>query len=227
MKRPILLCILAVVALSAAHGCIFSPKTDPPPPPPTNYKEQTSPENVLWNLQVAYRRYRTDIAEYAKLLHPEFLFYFQPNDARDLGQDYWNRDVDSTQTGALFDAQAVTRIDINLTYGSAAPVSPGSDTLKIRVNPTFLEVDELDEDQGVTITWRVSGDIQDMFFVQSDRDPSIWEIVEWRDIDGGGGSTGLLETAAQDSPADPRRQIRNVSWGALREHLAQGGLREP
>jgi hypothetical protein len=71
----------AALLLAAAFcGCTDDKKLVPPPQP-SKYLEQSSPANVLANLRTAYEE--RDCAEYAKLVDPEFVFVFNPEDAND------------------------------------------------------------------------------------------------------------------------------------------------
>jgi hypothetical protein len=203
------ICIVLLAAF-AGSGCIFSPDKEPPKET-QNYVPQTTPENVLVNLQVSYRR--REITQYAKLLHPEFIFKFQTVDIENVGKEFWTRDEDSTKTANLFEADPVTEIKIDLTYGRAdddidIDMEPG--TKHIRVNPTFLEVEETLA-AGNT-TFRVDGDIQDMFFVRgAEADSTTWYLWEWRDLPSGSGSgaPGLGPDSEGVSPS-------GTTWGRLK-----------
>ncbi len=226
MKRMTILFVLGALLAVSGAGCIFSPTTTEPPPPRTQYVEPTSPENQMENLQVAYRRYLSDgIDEYAKILAPEFRFYFQDGDEPNgLGRNYWLRDEDSTGTAALFRSPEVTNIQIDLNYGKATvpnEVDMPDGALKVRVSPTNLTVDDRSG-----ITYEVTGDIQDMFFRKglvenAGEDTTAWYLFEWRDIPAGGGNSaapdGGLTLAGRDAPVDGG--ARTVTWGALMQRF--------
>jgi hypothetical protein len=155
-----------------------------------------------------------DIDQYAKLLAPEFIFKFQPIDAQEIAKEFWTRDEDSLGTNALFNAQIVTSISIDLVHGPAEDANDlelPDNAKKIRINQTFLQVDET-----TGITWVVS-DLQDMFFRPGDEllgeDPTLWFLIEWRDIP---------STAAPGIRTDPlgaptvASSERPSSWGALK-----------
>lgn len=157
---------------------------DPVTPEEPVYLQPTSPENVIENLQTAYR-FR-DIDGYSSLLAPEFIFLVQPLDVAEFGE-FFTRDRDSAGTAALFATPIVSGIWIDLTYDPAEPATeiefpPG--TMKIRVTHTFIEVDET-----TGITWQIDLSIQDFFFRQGStadgEDPTHWLIIEWREIPGG------------------------------------------
>lgn len=95
-------------------------------PPRSEYLALTSPENLVENLQTAYRK--QNIEEYAKLLAPEFRFKFQSVDASEIGLEYWNKDQDSTGTDALFRTPLVSDIRIDLPHTRAQdPTEVGFD----------------------------------------------------------------------------------------------------
>ena len=194
--------LLAVGALVWA-GCDESFSPGPPPlPRGPDFRAQTSPANVVGNLQVAYRLRGID--EYSKLLAPEFIFVFQPQDAQVINTDFWTRDEDSTGTAALFNTELVSNITVELIHGPAeAPIDttlpPG--TKWIRIDQTLLEVDETSG-----ITW-LATDRQDMFFRRGNaaagEDSTQWFLLEWCDL------PAIL-------PPTPSSGSRKTSWGRIK-----------
>ncbi len=209
MKKIFLLSFLAVVALVAVKGCIFDPDKGGPDTGGGDYLPLTSPENVMNNLIVSYRR--REIEKYAEILNKEFIFRFQDGDAPpELGREFWTHDEDSTGTAALFNSPAVSGIFIDLTYRDAEPATEVDllGTMKIRVTPMKLTVDDV----GGT-TYLVEGDIQDMFFTRGEgADSTTWSLLEWRDIPGSGGvgAPGVYDLA-EDGNVQP------VTWGELKQ----------
>jgi hypothetical protein len=215
MKRFFKLALAAGVAAITLYGCIFSPSKVPPDKPPNAYREPTSPDSVLENLQVAYRR--KEIEPYAKLLAPEFIFKFIPTDVQDLGleKDFWTRDQDSTGTGNLFRTNQVSAIRIELTHLPAYPTNdlsfpPG--TMQIHVNQTQLEVDEVSG-----TTWLVT-EQQDMFFRKglesAGEDTTHWFLMEWHDLDLSGGAAPQPPTLGASAGVGSD-QVRQVTMGEL------------
>ena len=209
MKR-ILLCSIAFAGLAAVvlAGCIFSPTKTDPIVDLGDYKDQDTPENVINNLQVAYRR--KEIERYAPLLRHDFIFKFQDGDVALIGTSFWTRDQDSTGTGGLFSSNEIANIRIDLTHGPARPSDDLDlpDAMKIRVAPTKREVEQLPD-----IILLVDGDIQDFFLEKGDpefgENPDWWYIVEWRDLpDAGGVGAPGLGGAAEES--------ESLSWSMLR-----------
>jgi len=166
---------LALAVLPAA-GCDDSTGV-----PEFHYRDVTTPENVVLNLEDAYRRRDTD--EYAKLLAPEFRFVFQPQDVFDLGKEFLNRDQDIAGTTALFTTAQVAHIQLFFVSGSpvaAADTTLPADAVRIRANQVQLQVDETSG-----ISWVVT-DVQD-FYLRPGRpangeSAADWYLLEWRDL---------------------------------------------
>ncbi len=179
-----------------------------------DYLAPTSPENQVENLARAWAA--RDLDGYAGLLPPEFRFYFQDGEEpAGLGTDYWTRSQDLEGSSALFGSPEVLGVRVHLAHGAATPateVGMPEGTMRVRVSPTEVEVGDRSG-----ITYRVYGDIQDLFFrpgrVQHPgEDPGAWYLIEWRDISAGGGNgaaPGVGEGAV-------RPAIRAMSWGRLK-----------
>ena len=138
--------VTAIALLAVlAWGCGDDPTCADCPPGDDHpvYLPQTSPENVINNLRVSYLR--REIGPYAKLLAPDFRFYFQSADIPPgLPCEYWNRDEDSTGTGALFGATTeVSNIFVDLgaftVEDSVRVEDPG--VKRIRLTHVKLEVE--------------------------------------------------------------------------------------
>ncbi len=182
---------------------------------------QESPEAVLAGLIDAYLE--RDSERYAPLLHPDFRFYFQDGDEPpDLGRDYWTRSEDSTGTAHLLNSPVVTDIRLDLPHLPAEPATEVGleNTMKIRIHPTRVDVDDV----GGT-TYRVYGDIQDMFFVRGDAPDTCWYLLEWRDIWGGGGpgsqggsggEGGQGEGGQGQGEGTQQGAVQRPTWGALK-----------
>lgn len=185
------------------------------------YLPQTSPENVVNNLAASYER--REIDQYGVLLDPQFIFKFQTADIpSDLERDYWNRDEDSTGTGALFSAaNEVNAIYVDLgafTVEDSIRVDQ-PDVKRIRLTHVKLEV-ELSN--GATLL--VQGDIQDMYFRRGNAaagtDSTKWYLLEWRDQSGGGlKPTSGTWGRAVDRNAPAAVTISAMSWGAIKNRF--------
>ncbi len=172
------------VALAGfAWGCGEELVGDPGDLPP-GYLPQTSPENVLQNLQVSYQR--REIEEYVKLLDPVYIFKFQQADIPpDLPREYWNRDEDSTMVAALFDNPDVVRISLD--FGPFAAEDAGRldepQANRIRLTHVRIEVELRD---GTTL--QAGSDLMDMYLgrgrAAAGTDSTKWYIFEWQDFEG-------------------------------------------
>ncbi len=208
MQRTLLLSLLIACCTATSSGPFGCSKSTCPPPPPmsADYRVPASPENVMNNLIVSYRR--REIETYAELLHRNFVFRFQDGDAPpELGREFWTHDEDSTGTAALFYSPQVATIFIDLTYRDAEPaLEPELEgAMKIRVSPMKMTVDDV-----TGTTYLVEGDIQDMFFVRGDgADSTRWYLIEWRDIRGGGAGKPLADAAGV--------AVKLSTWGKLKQ----------
>ena len=187
--------------MGAFMGCDDHTVTDVCGPCPSDpYSFPTAPESLITNLQASYR-YR-EIEHYTALLAPEFKFKFQPQDASDIGTEFWARDQDSTGTRALLTTTEVSDIRINLAYGSrdsSIDTFPPVDSLRIRIVTTDLHVDQTDG-----TTW-IANDQQDFFFRKGKaavrEDPTRWFIYEWDDL---------------PTLASPKLFVIPPTWGRLK-----------
>lgn len=203
--------LLAFVVVLLVFGCgedTIEPDLQP------LYLPNTSPENLVKNLQTSYRR--REIDQYTKLLAPEFVFVFQPADAGQIPNGTWNRDADSLGTGALFRTPDVSNIRIDLLFGAAEkPQETGfaEDVRQIRIKTTFLEVNE----SASGITLQIT-DPQDFFFrpgrTENGEDPGTWFLLEWRDlpsVSSPGHPLNLRERSLSLSP-----ETETSTWGKLK-----------
>lgn len=157
------------------------------------YFDQTSPKNVLENLQTSYK-YR-NIDKYAVLLAEDFLFFFDPiTQEREQLPPFWNRFTDSVQTNRLFSSPDLIGTKIKLTY-NPTPLTVNESGREhwvyIDVADTFLEVElgptEEFED-GVTLL--VDGQVNRFYFRKGRTEADslvesptsqLYFITEWRD----------------------------------------------
>jgi hypothetical protein len=203
--------LVAVGPLVILSSCLLDSSDRRTIVDPWPYRPQTSPENVVYNLQASYLL--REIDEYAKLLAPEFIFLDQPVDAQELAERFWTgegdkhlwtRDEDIAGTRALFEATVVASISIDLDHGpaeAAEDMSLPDNTKKIRINQLFLHVDETSG-----VTWVVT-QVQEFFSRPGDPDlgenPDSWFLVAWREIP---------SATAPSSPAS----VRGTTWADLK-----------
>ncbi len=213
MKRS----LLTLVTMILMSGC----GDDPAKPDPSAYLDASSPENVLENLQTAYKL--RESMPYADLLADDFRFYFDEGTRQQNGSlpEYWERSEDAAQTGALFASDQVTDIRVDLRHGAAEPVTvAGRESwLRIRVTDTFLEVDlkpQPGELEGLTL--RVDGQQNDFYFrkgksaadtLSGSATAQFYHLVEWRDF-------GVGRSAAPDV------LIESTTWGRIKALYRKG-----
>jgi hypothetical protein len=179
--------IAALVAFGV--GC-----TDTVPPVDGEvYLDQTSPDNVLINLQTSYK-FR-NIEEYAKLLADDFLFFFDPvTQEREQLPEFWNRFTDSVQTDRLFNSPDLIGTKIKLTYDKTpreVNESGREHWVYIDVGDTFLEVElgpTEEFEEGVTLL--VDGQTNRFYFrkgrteadtLAESATSQLYYITEWKD----------------------------------------------
>lgn len=182
--------------------------------PGLDYLRQTSPENVLANLQTAYKA--RDIEGYSALLSDDYHFYFDDGTRqRESLPEFWLKQEDPGCTALLFDSPEVSDIRIHLTFGSLREAAaPG--VVYLDVLDTFLEVDlvpSLQRPEGLTL--RIDGQRQRFYFrkgrTMQDTDSDTWYIIEWRDY----GVQGAPSTSAA------RTAVESTTWGAIKAHYCR------
>lgn len=208
-------CLALAVLLSA--GCIFSSSDSDDDAgealPP--YPERTSPENVLEKLEWAYEH--RDLDAYTDCLADSlFTFWLNPDD---LWGDpslptCWGRETERTLHENMFAAESnVDSLSLTLVqYGDATEIpapAPG--------DPSMWQYDEnvvlwvylnypsgmrLLADCGATYIFRVDTD------ETGDEGETLWEIVEWYDLDGWHGR----------SHTEARREetSEECTWGSIK-----------
>lgn len=180
--RRILLFVLTVVL--AAGGC--SRKQHPVAPTPTADEELTprgylspaQPMNVIANLEAAYAN--RDIDAYRELFAPEFVFRFQPKDARELGRESWGLEDELRSAERLFESSEVRWVVIRLTKLFVAPATARGleHTTMVVVAHTFLRIERAGKP-----TLQVNGDRQEFYLREvAEQGEGRWLIVEWRDL---------------------------------------------
>jgi hypothetical protein len=97
-----LACVAAVAILTA--GCATT-STGPDPPGPEDlpeYKERTSPMNVIWNVAKAYQN--MDAEAYLDCLAEEFIFFLSPDDLTDFPElpEFWDKAEEIAIHEAMF-----------------------------------------------------------------------------------------------------------------------------
>jgi hypothetical protein len=192
--------VIGLLAIGLLAGCPWSPgKNTVIPPPPSNYLPQTSPQNVLANLQRAYGDRKID--EYKKLFTEDFMFVFNPADAvvpDHPSPPFWSLIDEVTATENMFADELVTKIELS-SYNFGVPERVDSSDFrprawKVRVDQAMLQVYTRKED-GTLLTLLVEGATEMFFFVEEPSKPSpvdgrpTWYIFRWEDQPIGAKST--------------------------------------
>jgi hypothetical protein len=143
------------------------------------YLPADRPENVVANLATAYRN--RDLAAYEGLFAPEFVFWFQPGDVKDVGRESWGLAEELESARNLFGSGQVCSIEVDLVCRPAAPATERGleHTVLVRTSRMRLTVNEC-----AGITHRVVNDIQE-FHLRRQHE-GAWVIVRWRDLPGSG-----------------------------------------
>jgi hypothetical protein len=200
-NRPWNLSILPLaigcLAIGCLAGCPWSPGKDTVIPPlPSNYLPQTSPANVLANLQTAYEERNID--RYKELFAEDFIFVFNPLDPVDPDHpnpDQWSLTEELTVTENMFTDELVSKIELSsYTLGVPEQVDSlyyGPRAWKVRVDEANLQVHTRKED-GTLLTLLVDGATEVFFLREEPSKPApadgrpTWYIFRWEDQPVGG-----------------------------------------
>ncbi len=103
--------LFVAAGLFLFSGCIFGTDDESEPKEPVpDYRPLTDKENVIHNLVESYKW--ADIEEYTELLHPDYVWFNQPEDVILRGlPEFYTREQDSAMTGGLFSAKLGTHED--------------------------------------------------------------------------------------------------------------------
>jgi len=212
--RNLLPLIGAVPLVLLLMGCPFSPKDEPPPKPVNPYVPQTSPENVLKNLETAYTK--KEIARFDSLLYDSeaagdltegYTFVFWSEDVRlgNVPDAQWGREEEVRSANSMFSSSEVEDIDIKLTW--APPYR--DNTLGhegqwiIYVTNASLSVVTRPPNMTEPLILKVDANLARFRFkcqwVNTEGD-SLWRIVRWEDLGVGAGKREIasLSGLAQD-----------------------------
>jgi hypothetical protein len=90
-----------VLILPFVGSCLFGPSEKAPKKTAPACKSLTDKDNVLYNLELAYKTANFDC--YIDLLHEKYSFHLQERDVIQLGlPEYWTREEDSLITRNMF-----------------------------------------------------------------------------------------------------------------------------
>jgi hypothetical protein len=181
---------LGFVAIGLLTGCPWSPKkTVTTPVTPSDYLPQTSPANVLQNLQTSYKNRNID--EYTKLFATDFTFVFNPLDPEvpdHPNPPSWGLVDEIEATKNMFTNELVTKIELT-SYVLGVPEKAdslyyGPRAWKVQVNEANLQVATRTAD-GDLLTYLVQGTTEVFFFREEPTKPiegrPTWYIFRWED----------------------------------------------
>lgn len=208
--------VLAAVAGSTVIGCWnpFAPEGGGDRPPvKVQYMPRTSPANVIYNLNTAYKYMNAD--EYLACLAEDFEFTLNPDDSGNPDNDLpvsWGKQEERDIHKAMFaDTTNVAHIELTLTNISidfdqgADPYSQEDDRY------TYREGTDLRVNIG---EWTFLANANQDFVFQIDPDETgdggetLWEIVDWFDLVTTPGGKGLADVSTEG--AEP------ISFGRLK-----------
>jgi hypothetical protein len=175
---------------------------NPCPPPVSNYLPQTSPANVIANLQIAYGERTID--EYRKLFTEDFIFVFSPTDLIDPNHQtppQWGLGEELVSTENMFTDELVFKIELS-SYVLGVPTRVDSveyrpRAWKVRIDRANLQVYTRKPD-GTLLTLLVDGATEVFYFVEEPSRPSpingrpTWYIFRWEDQPIGSGKTEVI-----------------------------------
>ncbi len=187
---------LFLVVILGLTGCPFS--TDPveTPPPPPKFKPRTSPENLIFNLKMAYQEREVD--PYDSLLSSSFKFYLAEEDQHIT--DFFTRNEEIEIHDHMFNADLVTALQLTFDMIQTSDVvfdpeksSDEIDLYTATVTNITLSLTGWtpQQDPGDPIqTYQMVGGASQFWFRQMDwkhenGDP-IWKIDEWLELSAGG-----------------------------------------
>jgi hypothetical protein len=201
---------IAAVALTfSIAGCSSSGPEIDDPDDTSPYRLRTSPENVIYNLTVAYAG--MDVDGYIDCLADSFVFHLNPADINDPDNPLppqWSRDVEHTIHHNMFaDDSDVVSVSLTLTtthVDSMPGPAPGSDDDRwlyreaVDLRVTVTDVPE-------NTTYHAAAPVEFLFRIdQNEVGPhgeQLWEIIEWWDV------------PYQQRPGD---LVESTSWGSIK-----------
>ena len=211
-RRRCMPMLLLLFAFALITGC-DEESTQPVDNDWPELRPLTSPENVIWNLQIVYNDKTHSAAErqaaYASLLDPSFIFRFQEADIGiglppcTIGlPPCWELEAELLAHKNIFDAQAdgdIYIMELRLTHGPAEDLTPpevGHEGWK-RVFATNVYLRLMTNlDDGI----EVNGGQADFKFPPAE--DGLFRIGEWVDLP----RPGLLRDGA----------VEQATWGAIK-----------
>ena len=197
-------CVLAITALLLS-GC--STGTGPDPLPEPEYRDRLTPEDVLYNMELAYEE--MDVEEYLDCLSVDFIFYPQQSDVQnpelEIPPEWYKTDERWMHENMFGEGSNVESISLTLTvsslvYDYGIPADETDDTC-ICVVDVDLRVRVVGD-----LTYLATGASQYHMRIDQDQtgpgDAHLWEMYLWYEL----GDPGRA--------ASPDRE--ESSWGGIK-----------
>jgi len=205
-----LLCAVSCAAVLAGGCSTAGPGPDIPADP--EFRDRTSPENVVYNMELAYEE--MDLEEYLDCLSVDFEFFPNEDDVNDpdypLPPVWWKADEAALHENMFSDESNVDNISLTLTVATVdsiggIPEDP-LDDIYIYIVDVDLRVN-LDNGDGFIATaqsqFNMRIDIDQPNPIPDPDDVLWWEIYGWYDL--GDEGRGVLAGRVEDS-----------SWGTIK-----------
>ena len=197
-------CVLTIAALVLV-GC--STGTGPDPIPGPEYRDRLTPEDVLYNIRLAY--VEMDVEEYLDCLATDFIFHPDQRDVQNPELEIppeWYKTDERAMHEHMFDEESnVESISLTLTvsslvYDYGIPGDPEDDTCEC-----VVEVDLRVSVSG-NLTYLVTAASRYLMRIDQDQPgpggAHLWEIYVWYDL----GDPGRAANPA----------VEDSSWGVIK-----------
>jgi len=205
-----LLCAVSCAAVLVGGCSTAGPGPDIPADP--EFLDRTSPENVVYNMELAYEE--MDLEEYLDCLSEDFEFFQTEEDVQhhELPAVWWKTDEAAMHENMFADSSDVESVSLTLTivsidYDYGIPNDPLDDTCVCVVNVDLRL--NLSAGGGFIATaasaFHMRIDIDQPNPVPDPDDVLWWEICHWYDLDLGGEGRG----------ADAGR-VEDATWGTIK-----------
>jgi hypothetical protein len=173
--------VIALAAVALLAGCSSDTCTCPEDVDDTGYPDQSTPDNVIEKLEMAYENLDGDA--YMECLAADFIFFLNPDDveADSTLPPYWDKAEERRMVEHMFaDTTAIGSIDLTLTVVSRDSL-PGADPDDPSDDLWEYEVDvDLTVEAG--LTYLSSG--MSLFVMRRSPDhlETTWQIIEHHDL---------------------------------------------
>jgi hypothetical protein len=207
---------LVLATIVFAGGCwnpFAPPDNKPPDIPPAQYRERTSPENVIHNLNTSYVWRNAD--EYLECLADSFVFHLNPDDVGNPQNplpEYWGKDEEETIHRNMF-AEGSDVVSISLTLTTSfidfvpGPLPGSADDRWLYHDQVDLRVTVVDTLED--LTYHATAPVEFLFQIDPGQvgthGETLWEIIHWWDL-----------RSANRAPVAPDLDELAVTFGELK-----------